>query len=135
MVKKIIRTERAPQAIGPYSQAVRIGNLLFISGQIPLDRSGRIVEGGIRVQTQRVMENIRAIVEGAGGRMDDIVKTTVYLKDMDDFQDFNEVYGEFFPEDPPARATVEVSNLPKGVGIEIEAIAWIPSGRDRSWRS
>lgn len=126
MVKEIIRTERAPKAIGPYSQAVRIGDLLFISGQIPLDCSGKVVEGDIKTQTERVMENIKAIVEGAGGRMEDIVKTTVYLKDIEDFKDFNEVYGRFFPEDPPARATVEVSNLPKGVGIEIEAIAFIP---------
>ncbi len=125
-MKEIIRTGRAPEAIGPYSQAVKVGNLLFISGQIPLNSKGDLVKGDIKVQTEQVLENIKGIVEEAGGTMKDIVKTTVYLKDLGDFKDFNDTYRRFFPEDPPARATVGVSDLPKGVDIEIEAIAWIP---------
>ncbi len=126
MERGIVDTDKAPKAIGPYSQAVRAGNLLFVSGQIPLDPEGNVVEGDIRVQTERVMENVKAIVEAAGGTLRDIVKTTVYLKDINDFQGFNEVYQRFFPEAPPARATVEVSSLPKGVDIEVEAVALIP---------
>ncbi|MFQ5706577.1 MAG: RidA family protein [bacterium] len=124
MSLKAISTTRAPQAIGPYSQAIRSGGFLFISGQISLDpESGEIISGDIQTQTQRVMENIKAVVEAAGTSLAAIVKTTIYLKSLDDFSAVNEVYGSYFAENPPARATVEVSGLPKGVGVEIEAIA------------
>ncbi len=125
-MKEIIKTKDAPAAIGPYSQAVRAGGFLFISGQIPLNRDGEMVSGGIGKQTEVIMGNISAILKEAGGSLDDIVKTTVYLRDIGRFGEFNEVYKGFFQSAPPARATVEVSNLPKGVDIEIDAVAYIP---------
>ncbi len=121
--KTIIRTDRAPQAIGPYSQAVKAGGFLFISGQIPLKRNGEPVGGDIRMQTKAVIKNISAIIEAAGGSLEDIVKTTIYIRDIDKFAEVNEAYGIFFKDNPPSRATVEVSNLPKGVDVEIEAVA------------
>ncbi len=126
MIKEVIFTNKAPKAIGPYSQAIKVGNFIFISGQIPIDpNTGEIVEGDIKEQTKRVLENIKGILESISCSLNNIVKTTVFLKNLDDFPSMNEVYGSYFPENPPARSTVEVSRLPKGVNIEIEAIAVI----------
>ena len=125
-MKEIIFTEKAPKPIGPYSQAIKIGNSLFISGQIPVDpKSGELVEGDIRAQTHQVLKNIKAIVEAAGGTLNNVIKVTVYLDDMDDFAEMNEVYSQYFSESKLARTTIEVSRLPKNVKIEIEAIAYI----------
>ena len=123
-MKEIVATERAPRAIGPYSQAVRSGNFLFASGQIPIDpATGEFVAGGITEQTEQVMRNVSAILEAAGADLQQVVKTTVFLADMDDFTAMNEVYGRFFGEDPPARATVQAARLPRDARVEIEAIA------------
>jgi 2-iminobutanoate/2-iminopropanoate deaminase len=123
-MKQIIRTAQAPQAIGPYSQAVEAGGLVFVSGQIALDpATGQVIAGGVREQTGRVMENAKAVIAAAGCAMQDVVKSTIYLKNMTDFSAVNEVYGGYFPADPPARATVEVSRLPKDVLVEIDFIA------------
>lgn len=122
-MKEIIQTVNAPAAIGPYSQAIAIGNMIFVSGQIPFTPSGERIEGGIKEETARVLENLKAVLAEAKATPEDVVKVTVYLKEMADFADFNEVYGEYFSEEPPARACVEVSALPKGVNVEIEAIA------------
>ena len=125
-MKEIVATERAPRAIGPYSQAVRSGNFLFASGQIPIDpATGEFVAGGITEQTQQVMRNVSAILEAAGAGLQQVVKTTVFLADMDDFTAMNEVYGRFFGEDPPARATVQAARLPRDARVEIEAIAML----------
>ena len=125
-MKEIIRTERAPAAIGPYSQAVRAGGFLYVSGQIPLDPdTGEVVQGDVAAQADRVLQNIRAIVDDSGATLHDVVKTTIFLADMNDFAVVNEVYGQYFHTEPPARATVEVARLPKDVRVEIEAIAWI----------
>ncbi len=126
-MKDIIASEKAPKAVGPYSQAVRVGNLLFLSGQIPLDPlSGQLVEGGIQHQTERVLENLRAVLEAAGLTFENVVKTTVYLKNLADFVHMNETYAKYFPANPPARATVEVARLPRDVSVEIDAIAVEP---------
>ena len=123
-MKEIVATERAPRAIGPYSQAVRSGNFLFASGQIPIDpATGEFVAGGITEQTEQVMRNVSAILEAAGANLQQVVKTTVFLADMDDFTAMNEVYGRYFGEDPPARATVQAARLPRDARVEIEAIA------------
>jgi len=123
-MKKIISTSEAPAAVGPYSQAIRIGNLVFCSGQIPLDpKSGKIVEGDIRAQTRRVMDNITAVLRAEGLTFENIVKTTIFLTNLVEFQTVNEVYGSYFKSDPPARSTVQVPALPKGANIEIEVIA------------
>ncbi|WP_456395792.1 RidA family protein [Thermococcus sp.] len=122
-MKEAVFTDKAPRPIGPYSQAIKAGEFLFISGQIPVDRDGNPVEGGIKAQTRQVLENIRAILEAAGAGLDNVVKVTVYLKDMNDFGAMNEVYAEYFGSSKPARAAVEVSRLPKDVRIEVEAIA------------
>lgn len=124
MQKEIINTDKAPKAIGPYSQAIRAGGFIFVSGQIPLSPdSGEVVTGGIELQTDRVLQNISAILESAGASMEDVVKTTVYLTDMTDFSKFNECYARFFTSNKPARATVEVSRLPRDVRVEIDAVA------------
>ncbi|MCX6115999.1 MAG: RidA family protein [Proteobacteria bacterium] len=124
MKKQAIQTTNAPGAIGPYSQAIRVGNLLFISGQIPIDpKTGSVVDAGIVAETRQVLENLKAILEASGGTMDDIVKTTIYLKDIAKFSQVNEVYGSYFKQPFPARATIEISKLPKDVNVEIEAIA------------
>lgn len=124
MSKQIIKTSNAPAAIGPYSQAVKTGNLLFVSGQIPLDpETGNIVTGGIETETHRVMKNIAAILEAADYSFNHIIKTSIFLKSMDDFAKVNEVYASYFTADFPARETVEVSKLPKGVNVEISVIA------------
>ena len=123
-MKEIVATERAPRAIGPYSQAVRSGNFLYASGQIPIDpATGEFVAGGITEQTEQVMRNVSAILEAAGAGLQQVVKTTVFLADMDDFTAMNEVYGRFFGENPPARATVQAARLPRDARVEIEAIA------------
>jgi 2-iminobutanoate/2-iminopropanoate deaminase len=123
-VKQIIKTEGAPQAIGPYSQAVRAGGLVFASGQIPLDpRTGEVIAGGIREQTEQVLRNLAAVLEAAGTGLDHVMKTTVFLADMNDFAAMNEVYGRYFEKDAPARATVEVARLPRDARVEIEVIA------------
>ncbi|MGH7984104.1 MAG: RidA family protein [Candidatus Udaeobacter sp.] len=123
-MKKIISTNEAPGAIGPYSQAVRSGPFLFCSGQIPLDpKSGQIVPGDIAVQTRRVLDNIAAVLRAEGLTFDNVVKTTIFLTDLGDFQTVNEVYSSYFKQEPPARSTVQVSALPKGAKIEVEAIA------------
>ena len=125
-MKEIISTDKAPAAIGPYSQAVKVGNLLFTSGQIPIDpATNTLVEGGIEVQARRVMENVKAILTARGAGMDNIVKTVVFIKDMNDFAKVNEIYAEYFTGNYPARSCVEVARLPKDVLIEMEAIAEI----------
>ena len=123
-MKEIIATEDAPRAIGPYSQAVRAGNFVFASGQIPIDpATGEFVPGGIAEQTEQVLKNLTALFAAAGVGLDQIVKTTVFLADMNDFTAMNEVYGKFFSEAPPARATVQAARLPRDAKVEIEAIA------------
>ena len=125
-MKEIISTANAPAAIGPYSQAVKAGNLLFISGQIPLDpATGEVVEGDITVQTHRVLDNVKAILAEAGADFSNVVKTTVFLKDMNDFVPMNRVYAEYYPENCPARSAVQVGRLPKDVSVEIETIAYL----------
>ena len=127
-VKEIIATERAPRAIGPYSQAVRAGNLIFASGQIPIDpATGEFVSGEIAEQTEQVLRNISAVFEAAGASLNQVVKTTVFLADMDDFTAMNDVYARFFGEHRPARATVQAARLPRDAKVEIEAIAWVDS--------
>ena len=124
MTKTIIATEDAPKAIGPYSQAVAYNGVLYCSGQIPLDpATGLIVEGDVAVQTVRVLENLKAVLEAAGSSFGKVVKTTVFLKDMNEFAKVNEVYAQYFGESLPARATVEVARLPRDVRVEIDAIA------------
>lgn len=123
-MRKTIRTDSAPQAIGPYSQAIEANGFLFVSGQIAIDPwSGQIMTGDAREQTKRVMENGKAILEAAGSSLQQVIKTTIYLKNIGDFAGVNEVYGGYFESDPPARTTVEVSRLPKDVLVEIDFIA------------
>lgn len=123
-VREIIKTERAPEAIGPYSQAVKAGGLVFASGQIPIDpATGQFVAGGIKEQTEQVLRNLSAVLEAAGSGLDRVVKTTVFLADMGEFAAMNEVYGRYFERDVPARATVEAARLPRDARVEIEAIA------------
>ena len=125
MDKTVIFTSLAPAAIGPYSQAIRAGNMLFVSGQVAIDPSiGKVIDDKtVAAQTRRVLENIQAIVTAAGASLESIVKTTVFLKDINDFAEMNAAYGEFFRSAPPARATVEVSRLPRDVSVEIDCIA------------
>jgi 2-iminobutanoate/2-iminopropanoate deaminase len=124
MAKSIIQTKEAPAAIGPYSQAIKAGNLLFVSGQIPIDpETGTVIIGGIEAATHRVMKNIEAILEAAECNFDNVVKTTIFIKNMDDFSKINAVYASYFSGKYPARETVEVSRLPKDVEIEISVIA------------
>ncbi len=124
MVRRTIATDRAPRAIGPYVQAVQVGEWVFVSGQIALDpETGDLVPGGIEEQTERVLQNLRAILEAAGSSLEKVVKTTVYLADLNDFAKMNEVYARYFPGEKPARATVEVSRLPRDARIEMDAIA------------
>lgn len=124
MEKKIIYTDKAPKAIGPYSQAVLMGDLLFVSGQIPLDpETMTIVSDDVKLQTHQVLKNLQAILNEAGMSLENVVKTTVYIKDMNDFAAINEVYTEYFTTNKPARACVEVARLPKDVKVEIELIA------------
>ena len=123
-MKEIIATEKAPAAIGPYSQAVKVGNLLFTSGMIPIDpATNTLVEGGIEVQAERALENVKALLEASGTSLDKVIKTVVFIKDMNDFAKVNEIYAKYFTENFPARSCVEVARLPKDVLIEMEAIA------------
>ncbi|MDP2972673.1 MAG: RidA family protein [Deltaproteobacteria bacterium] len=124
MSKRVIFTERAPKPIGPYSQAIRAGNFIFLSGQIPIDpKTEELVKGDIRQQTQQVLENIKRVLESQGLGMEDVVKVNIFLKDMGNFNQMNEVYATYFSASPPARSTVEVAKLPRNAEIEIEAIA------------
>jgi 2-iminobutanoate/2-iminopropanoate deaminase len=122
--KKIIHTEKAPKAIGPYSQAIRTESMVYTAGQIGLDPvSGELISAGVEEQTRQALTNIRNVLEAAGSSMDNVVKTTVFLKDMNDFSKMNAIYAEFFGENPPARSTIAVAGLPKGGLVEIEAAA------------
>ncbi len=123
-MKKIVATELAPKAIGPYSQAVVAGGMVYASGQIPINpATGQIVEGGTAVQTERILENLKAVLEASGSSLAQVVKTTVFLKDMNDFAAMNEVYGRYFADQAPARSTIEVARLPRDVRVEIDVIA------------
>jgi 2-iminobutanoate/2-iminopropanoate deaminase len=123
-MKDRIQTDSAPNAIGPYSQAIKASGFVFASGQIALDPSSmQVVEGGIREQTERVMNNLSAVLQAAGTSLDRVVKTTVFLADLSDFTEMNDIYGRFFGETPPARSTVQVSRLPRDVRVEIDVIA------------
>ncbi|KPL81445.1 MULTISPECIES: RidA family protein [Herpetosiphon] len=123
MTREVISTPNAPAAIGPYSQAIAIDGLLFCSGQIPLDpATGQVIEGDVSAQTRQVMENIRALLTAAGTSLEKVVKTTIFLADMNDFATVNAIYGEYFPENPPARSTVQVARLPRDVQVEVEVI-------------
>lgn len=125
MQKEAIKTDQAPQAIGPYSQAIKLGQLIFLSGQIPLDpATGQMVEGDIATQTTRVMENLTAVLAAAGSNFAQVVKTTIYLADMNDFAQVNEVYGRYLTSPQPARSTVAALGLPRGARIEIDLIAY-----------
>lgn len=129
-MKQNISTSQAPRAIGPYSQAVVYGGLAYLSGQIPIDpASNKVIEGGISAQTERVLENIKAVLEACGASLDTVLKTTVFLKDMDDFAPMNQVYERYFAKNPPARSTVQAAKLPRDVGVEIDAIAAITEPR------
>jgi 2-iminobutanoate/2-iminopropanoate deaminase len=125
--KSVVSTPNAPSAIGPYSQAIRAGDLLFVSGQIPIDPStGKLIEDTtIQAQTRRVMENLIAIVRASGGSVENIVRTTVFLRDMNDFGEMNSVYAEYFQSAPPARSTIQAARLPRDVAVEIDCIALI----------
>jgi 2-iminobutanoate/2-iminopropanoate deaminase len=125
-MREAIATDKAPRAIGPYSQAVRAGPLLFVSGQVPLDpATGQLVPGDITAQTRRVLDNIGQILQAAASSFDQVVRTTVFLADMDDFAGMNEVYATYFPAPAPARATVQVARLPKDARLEIDVIAFL----------
>ncbi len=122
-MRETITTDTAPAAIGPYAQAVRVGSLVFTSGQIPLTPAGTLVEGDVRAQTEQVLKNLSAVLEAAGSSLEQVVKTTCFLADMNDFAPMNEVYGSFFASAPPARSTVGVARLPRDARVEIEVIA------------
>ena len=122
-MKRIISSADAPTAVGPYSQAVEANGFLFLSGQLPLDASGKLLPGNIAAQTEQVLKNLVVVLEAAGSSLERVVKTTVYLRDINDFASMNEVYGRYFPSDPPARATVEVSRLPRDARVLMELIA------------
>ena len=126
-MRKVIHTDGAPKAVGPYSQAVKAGNLIFTAGQVGLDpTTGKLVEGGLEVQARRVMENLKAVLAGAGTDLSRVVKSTVFLADIADFASFNNIYAEYFPSDPPARSAFQVAALPLGARVEIEMIALAP---------
>jgi len=123
-MKKTVSTEKAPKAIGPYTQAVISNGVAYLSGQIPLDpATNQLVDGDIAAQTERVIMNLKAVLEASGASLESVVKTTIFLKDMGDFQKMNEVYGRFFTTNPPARSTVQAARLPRDVSVEIDAIA------------
>jgi 2-iminobutanoate/2-iminopropanoate deaminase len=124
MERSAIKTEAAPAAIGPYSQAIAAGGLIFVSGQLPIDpATGQIVEGDMAAMTRQIFTNIRAVLNAGGSSLDKIVKSTVFLTDLADFQEMNGAYSEFFPENPPARSTIQVAKLPRDARVEIEVIA------------
>lgn len=123
-MKEIVSTENAPSAIGPYSQAIKTGNMVFVSGQIPIDpATGEFVSNDVTEQTEQVLKNLSAVLEAAGSSLNNVVKTTVFLADMNDFAAMNEIYGRFFSENKPARATVQAARLPRDARVEIECIA------------
>ena len=123
-IRQAVATDKAPKAIGPYSQGIKAGNLLFVSGQVPIDpATGNIIEGDIKTQTDRVMRNLTAILEAGGASMDHVVRCTVYLADMNDFAAMNEVYGSYFSQPAPARATIQAVRLPKDARVEIDVVA------------
>ncbi len=124
-MKDVISTDNAPAAVGPYSQGIKANGFIFTAGQVPLDPDGEAIDGGIERQTRRCLENLRGVLEGGGASLDDVVKVNVYLDDIEDFGDMNNVYQEFFSEDPPARSAVEAGSIPLGLDIEIEAVAVI----------
>ena len=129
-MRQAVSSEFAPPAIGPYSQAIRAGSLLFLSGQIPLDpTTGTMIDGDITAQTHQVFANLKAVLEAAGATFDDVVKTTVYLADMNEFAIVNEIYGTYFSSPAPARATVQVARLPKDCRVEIDLVAHIDQSR------
>lgn len=128
MPKEAIRTDAAPAAVGPYSQAIRAGQFVFTAGQIPLHPDGTLLEGDIQAQTRQVLNNLAAVLKAAGTGLDRVVKCTCFLADMNDFAAMNEIYSEYFEDTPPARSAVEVARLPKDVGIEIEAVALVGGG-------
>ena len=123
--REIITTQNAPSAIGPYSQAVKANGFVFCSGQIPLSKDGALAEDNIKAQTRQVLNNLKAVLEAAGSSLSQVVKTTVYLSNIQNFIEFNEEYSEFFKDNPPARATVESPHLPKGAMVEIDCIATV----------
>ena len=126
MPKEVVISEKAPKPVGPYSQAVKAGNFLFVSGQLPINpATGEIIRGNFEEAVKVVLENVKSIVEEAGGTMDDIVKVTVYMKDLSLFSKFNEIYSQYFKDKYPARVVVEVSRIPKDADLEVEAIAYI----------
>ena len=123
-MREAVTTDRAPRAIGPYSQAIKANGFIFTSGQIPLAaETAQLIDGGIAEQTEQVLKNLAAVLEAAGSSLDKVVKTTVFLKDLNEFGAMNDVYGRYFPGDPPARSTVEVARLPRDVRVEIEVVA------------
>lgn len=127
-MREMFSTEKAPKAIGPYTQAIVHNGIAYLSGQIPLDPvTNQLVEGDIAVQTERVLENVKAVLEACGASLGSVLKTTVFLKDMGDFPKMNEVYGRFFSQNPPARSTVQAAKLPRDVSVEIDAIAAVGS--------
>ncbi len=126
MKKQIITTDKAPKAIGPYSAAVRVGNFVYTAGQIGIDpATGEVVSGGIEAETRQALTNLKHVLEAAGASLDSVVKTTVFLRDINDFARMNAVYAEFFTANPPARSAVQAAALPKGVAVEIEAVAFV----------
>lgn len=127
--KEIVRTEGAPAPIGPYSQATRLGDLVFVAGQGPIDPATKAVPPDVQGQTRQVMNNIKAILEAAGSGLEHVLKTTCYLRDMNEFGLFNQVYGEFFVTAPPARTTIQAARLPMDISVEVEVIAYVPGGR------
>ena len=123
-MKEVITAPNAPKAMGPYSQAIRLNGMVFVSGQIPLDpQTGDLVSGSIQAQTERVLENLKAVLQGAGLTLEHVVKTSVFLKNMADFSQMNDIYGKYFSSNPPARTTVEVARLPRDVQVEMDVIA------------
>jgi 2-iminobutanoate/2-iminopropanoate deaminase len=129
-MKQTISTDKAPKALGAYSQAVVYGGLAYLSGQIPIDpASNNVIEGGISAQTERVLENIKAVLAACGASLDSVLKTTVYLKDIGDFMPMNQTYERYFPKNPPARSTVQAAKLPRDVGVEIDVIAFVTEPR------
>jgi 2-iminobutanoate/2-iminopropanoate deaminase len=123
MPREIIKTSNAPEAIGPYSQAVKSGNLIFVSGQVPVNPATGKIADDITAQTRQALDNLKAVLAAGGATLANVMKTTVFLKNLDDFAVMNDIYREYFPKDPPARSTIEVSRIPRGSSIEIEAIA------------
>jgi len=126
MSKRIIKTDKASLPVGPYNQAVSIGNLIYTAGQIPLDPAGNMVSGGIKEQTQQVLENVKTVIEAGGSTLDKVIKATVFLKDLNDFAGMNEIYSQYFKNaNAPARTTIQVSRIPKDSLVEIEVVAYI----------